>query len=281
MNDTILIIFYLILAVVLISMLLPNLLRALGLHPRYKGNAYDLSGKKALIITTSHGVFDHNGKKTGVFASEMTAPYYEFIDGNMTVDLASIKGGVIPIEPISLKYPIASDSDKRFLKDKKFQRKVKDSLIIDNIDFTTYDIIFMSGGWGAAYDLGKSKILGDKITQANEKGIILGAVCHGVLGFLMAKDVDDQPLVEGKKMTGVTDKQVKELRITKTPMHPETELRKAGANYQSAEAFMDTFATLTITDGNMVTGQNQNSGKETAQAMMKLLEERDKDANRA
>ena len=40
---------------------------------------------------------------TGVFGSEMTAPYYEFSDGGMKVDLASIKGGPIPIDPMSFK----------------------------------------------------------------------------------------------------------------------------------------------------------------------------------
>ncbi len=280
MYDSIIIIVSLILVVVLILILLPNILKVLGLHPSFKGKSYDLSGKRALIITTSHSTLDHNGKKTGVYASEMTRPYYEFKKGNMKVDIGSIKGGEIPIEPQSLKYPIASESDKRFLKDKEFQLKVKESRKINDIDFTAYDIIFMAGGWGASYDLGKSKILGEKITQANEKGIILGAVCHGVLGFILAKEIDGKPLVEGKKMTGVTDKQVKELRITQTPMHPETELRKAGVNFKSAKAFIDTFATLTVVDGNIVTGQNQNSGTETAQVMMRLLNAREKNRDK-
>ena len=164
----------LILLIVLFLVFLPDLLRVLGLHPHFKGNVYDLIGKRALIITTSHDKFDHNGKKTGVFASEMTTPYYEFSDANMKVDLASIKGGVIPIEPISLKYPIASDSDKRYLKDKDFQKKVKESFNISDVDFNQYDLIFMAGGWGAAYDLGQSEILGEKITKANAEGIIIG-----------------------------------------------------------------------------------------------------------
>jgi putative intracellular protease/amidase len=156
---------------------------------------------------------------------------------------------------------------------KIFSGKVKESLIIDNVDFMEYDLIYMAGGWGAAYDLGTSAILGEKITRANAEGKILGSVCHGALGFVMAKETNGEPLVKGKRMTAVTDKQVKELRIKGTPMHPETELRKLGANYQSNSAMTDLLATLTVVDGNIVTGQNQNSGMETAQTMMKLLEE--------
>ena len=62
-------------------------------------------------------------------------------------------------------------------------------------------------------------------------------------------------------------------RITITPQHPETELRRIGAIYESDTAFRDMFANLTIVDGRIVTGQNQNSGAETAQKMMALLGE--------
>ena len=80
---------------------LPPLFRALGFHPHYAGPLYRLPGGKALIVTTSHDELGDGGKKTGVFGSELTAPYYAFLDGGMTVDVASIRGGEIPIDPSS------------------------------------------------------------------------------------------------------------------------------------------------------------------------------------
>jgi putative intracellular protease/amidase len=148
------------------------------------------------------------------------------------------------------------------------------SLKIDDINFLDYDIIFLAGGWGASYDLGTSDLLGTKMTEAYAHGILLGSVCHGVLGFLRAKDTHGKPLVEGKKMTGVTDKQVEELGIGITPLHPETELRKHGALFQSNSKFRDFFATLTVTDGTIVTGQNQNSSGETAQKLLNMLQDK-------
>ena len=82
---------------------LPLLLKSMGLHASYQGKSFDLTGRKALIITTSQGVLGDTGKKTGVYASEMTVPYYEFSDAKMQVDIASMNGGEIPIEPISLR----------------------------------------------------------------------------------------------------------------------------------------------------------------------------------
>ena len=129
---------------------------------------------------------------------------------------------------------------------------------IEDLDFTQYDIVYMAGGWGAAYDLGFSDLLGQKISQAYAADVVLGSVCHGVLGFLRATDENGNPLVQGYRMTGVTDKQVQELGITITPQHPERELRAAGSLYESDTAFRDMFASHVVVDGTLVTGQNQN-----------------------
>jgi putative intracellular protease/amidase len=260
---------------------LPTILHGLGLHPSYEGETYDLEGKRALVITTSHGVLnapgETDGDPTGVMASELTHPYYGFLDAGMQVDVASVRGGPIPVEPGSLGFVIRTPEDERFLEDPALQAKVKNSLRIDDVDFTRYDAIFIAGGWGAAYDLGYSDVLGEKVSEAYyAETPILGSVCHGALGFIRAKDRDGNLLIAGRKMTGVSDKQVQELGIDVTPQHPETELRKAGAIYESETAFQDLFATHVVVDDEQrfVTGQNQNSGHETAHEMMRLIAQR-------
>ncbi|MEM9953995.1 MAG: type 1 glutamine amidotransferase domain-containing protein [Chloroflexota bacterium] len=262
-------------AIALFLAFLPQILSAIGFHPHYERGEYDLEGTRALIIATNHDTLGdpEDGVATGVYASELTIAYYDFLDAGMTVDIASIEGGEIPFEPVSLRYPLATPADYRYLNDEDAQNKALNSLYIGDIDVTDYDIIFMSGGWGAAYDMGISEILGEKISEAHAEGILLGSVCHGALGFLKATDIDGSPLVEGRTMTGVTDKQVDELGIGITPQHPETELRALGANFVSETAFRDFFATYVAVDGNIVTGQNQNSSGETAQTLLRMLAE--------
>ncbi|MCB2214012.1 type 1 glutamine amidotransferase domain-containing protein [bacterium] len=276
MNNTILIVGIGVVSfTAIVLILLPQILRVLGYHPKYKKVEYDLQGKKALLISTSHDKLGDTGKATGVFASELTIAYYEFIDSGMAVDIASIEGGEIPFEPRSLRYPMTSHADRRFMKDENALNKTRNSLKIDDVDFLEYDIIWMAGGWGAAYDLGYSEVLGEKISKAHAEGILIGSVCHGALGFRMAREIDGKPLVEGKTMTGVSDKQIQELRIETTPLHPETELRKQKANYVSGSGFRDFLATYVAVDGNIVTGQNQNSSGKTAQELLKLLNKKD------
>lgn len=243
-------------------------LRAMGLHPHFQGQRYMLVQGKALIICTSHDRLGEDGAATGVFGSELTAPYYEFKDGRMQVDVASIKGGEIPIDPMSFKWIIKTNYDDRYLSDERLKGKVRQSLFIGDVDFTSYNIIYLAGGWGAAYDLGFSETLGRKITEAYASGKVLGGVCHGPLGLLKAFDENGDPLVKGRRLTAVTNNQLKQLRILQTPQHPERELRAAGALFESQTAFLDIFANHVVVDGHIVTGQNQNAGAEIANVMM-------------
>lgn len=265
--------------VALFFIFLPSILHSLGLHPEYDGEQFNLKDKKALIVTTSHGVLNKpgetEGKKTGVFASEMTIPYYEFLDANMQVDVASIKGGEIPIDPQSFYYFLKSPQDKRYSEDEEFQRKVKNSIPVREVDFKDYDVVFFAGGWGAAYDMA-SETVANKVTDAYyHSDVLLGSVCHGALAFTEAKDSTGNYLVAGKAMTGVTQEQLKQLGIEFTPKHPQEELEKAGADYKANHKWLDPLATITVMDEEkrFVTGQNQNSSHETAQLIMKLLNE--------
>ena len=112
------------------------------------------------------------------------------------------------------------------------------------------------------------RCLGKKSAKPTAPARSLAGVCHGPLGLLLAKDEKGAPLVKGRRLTGVTDKQVKELGITITPQHPERELRAAGALFESQTAFRDMFANHSVVDGRLVTGQNQNAGAEVANKMM-------------
>jgi putative intracellular protease/amidase len=250
-------------------------LQKLGLHPDDPdAREFELLGKRALIVCTNHAMLDI-GKATGVFASEMTVPYYAFLDAGMFVDLASPNGGVIPVDPQSVKPVIRSAADDRFLADDELRAKVANSLAIAEVDIASYDIVFLAGGWGAAFDLGTSDALGEKITEANALGKVIGGVCHGPLGLLKATAPDGRPLVEGRRVSAVTDKQVRELGIESTPQHPETELRAAGALFESEHARRDPLANHWVVDGNLVTGQNQNAGPMVAREMMQILADRE------
>jgi putative intracellular protease/amidase len=259
--------------------LLRKLVQRAGMHPDLAdAERFDLTGHRALIVCTNHGVLDI-GKPTGVFASELTAPYYAFLDAGMVVDVASPRGGVIPVDPMSLRPVIRAGADDRFLADEHLRDQVSQSLAIGDVDIASYDIVFLAGGWGAAFDFATSTDLADAMTAAVAADAVIGGICHGPLGLVNAIAPDGTLLVDGRKMCAVTDKQVRELGITATPYHPETELRRRGAQFESQTRFRDPLANHWVADGNLVTGQNQNAGPMVAQEMMRLVARRSSTTN--
>lgn len=253
---------------------LRKLLQRIGMHPDDTETAeVELPGRRALVIATNHAVLDI-GKPTGVFASELTVPYYAFADAGMTVDVASPEGGVIPVDPQSLRGPLRTEACDRMLVDDDLKAKLSDSAPVGSLEMADYDVVYLAGGWGAAFDMGFSDELGRQITTANEHNKIIGGVCHGPLGLIRATAPDGSPLVQGRRVTGVTDKQIRELGITATPHHPETELRKLGAAFESETRFRDPLANHWVVDGNLVTGQNQNAAPMVAREMLQLAAQR-------
>lgn len=245
--------------------------RAIGVHPHDRAaRRFDLRGR-ALCIATNHGVLDI-GVPTGLFASELIVPYYAFLDAGLTVDVASIRGGSVPVEPLSLKEPLRTADDDRMLGDDFLRGKLTDSLAIADLDFTRYDIVYFGGGWGAAYDLGQSDLLGEKVSEAAAAGRVLGGICHGPLGLLKAKRPDGELLVKGRRLTAVTDRQVRQLGVSITPLHPESALRAAGALFEGrTHPLRDFFANHWVVDGDLVTGQNQNAGPVVARLMLERV----------
>jgi putative intracellular protease/amidase len=248
------------------------MLRQLGVHPNDRDAlTLDLRGYKALCIATNHGVLDL-GIATGVFASELTVPYYVFLDAGMQVDLASPRGGIVPVEPLSMRGELRTPDDDRSIGDDDFRRKLTDSLAAADLDFAGYDIVYFAGGWGAAFDLGQSDLIGRKVSEAYAAGRVIGGICHGPLGLLKARKPNGELLVKGRRVTAVTDRQVRQLGVAITPLHPESALRQAGALFEGrTHPLRDFFANHYVCDGDLITGQNQNAGPMVARLMMQRV----------
>lgn len=230
-------------------------------------------------MTTSHdrlGPEDcEDCEPTGVTLEEADIPYWIYKDAGLQVDVASIKGGRIPEDG-----NVLSHWDCRLRHDAEAYGQFQDSLPIARVNFTDYDIVYMAGGWGASWDLSTSAELGEGITQAFLSGKLLGSVCHGGLGFINARKADGSLLVEGTRMTAVSDKQIEMLAKVfgwQEPYHPEEELRKRNAVYEKHSGLVEITASDVVvddltSDGRIITGQNQNSACGVAQAHLERLE---------
>src|SRR5262249_8534289 len=114
-----------------------------------------------------------------------------------------------------------------------------------------------------------------------ERGKIACALCHGVALLRYARLSNGSPLVTGRTVTGFAnveedyaDNAVWSMNLLSRDKHVmpwriEEEMRRLGANYVHAGLWR----AFAVRDGNLITGQLNFSGAETARAVIRALGE--------
>lgn len=230
-----------------------------------------MSSPKIIFIATSHAVMGDTQEPTGVWLEELSTPYYQLIDAGFQVDVGSIKGGKIPVDPRS-QQPQGENADsvERMLEDFEAMHKITHSTAIEAIDFSAYDVLFLPGGHGTMWDLPGSERLASVIPAMLENGKVVSAVCHGPVGLVSAKYTNGTPVVAGKRVTGFTNAEESAVGLTEVvPYLLESKLRELGAAYESGPDF-EPFA---VRDGNLITGQNPVSSEAVAELVIQALGE--------
>ena len=222
---------------------------------------------RILIIATSAATMD--GGSTGLWLEELTTPYYAFRDAGADVTLASIAGGVIPIDPRSVKPAGENDASvERYLADEALKQAVAATVCFETLGTGDFDALFLPGGHGTMFDYPKSEGLARLVAAMSEAGKIVAAVCHGPAGLVAATKADGTPFVAGRKVAGFSDSEERAVGLEHAvPFLLETRLRELGAGYVSGPDF----APFAVRDGNLVTGQNPASAEQTATLVMAAL----------
>ena len=228
--------------------------------------------ERILIITTSNATLGETGRGTGFHYSEMTTPYWRFIDAGYQVDIASPKGGAAPHDPNSLPEDESEreDSVKRFLADDAAMHKIENTLKLEDVDGGDYVAIYLPGGHGTMWDLPENPSLTTLLAQAYDAGKPVAAVCHGPAGFVGVERSDGQPLVAGKRVNSFTDAEETQAGLTDVvPFLLESRLRELGGEFEGAANFEE----KVVRDGNLITGQNPASAAGLAEAVLEAIEE--------
>ena len=227
-----------------------------------------MSKSRILIVLTSHDQLGNTGQTTGFWLEELACPYYSFVDAGATVTLASIKGGQAPLDPKSHLEESQTEDTRRFLADSAAQDALANTIAIDQVDAGDYDAIFMPGGHGTMWDFATSSTLSHLIEAFDEEEKIIAAVCHAPAGLVNVKTASGDPLVKGKVVTAFSNSEEKAVELdVVVPFLLETRLRELGAKFDAGPDW----GPLAKQDGNLITGQNPDSSKPAAQAVLAAL----------
>ncbi|MDF0531228.1 type 1 glutamine amidotransferase domain-containing protein [Tsukamurella sp. 8F] len=225
--------------------------------------------RRILNVVTNVGHYDDPDHPTGLWLSELTHAWHVFEGRGFEQVIVSPAGGKSPLEPRSLKFPNYDKSAKDWHADPERMALLENTVSPDQVDSADFDAIFFTGGHAVMYDFPGSEGLQRISREIFERGGIVSSVCHGYCGLLDTKLSDGSYLVAGRKVTGFAWQEEVLARVNKlVPYNAEEEMKKRGALYEKAKL---PFVSYAVVDGNLVTGQNPGSAKETAEKVAALL----------
>jgi putative intracellular protease/amidase len=120
-------------------------------------------------------------------------------------------------------------------------------------------------GHGPLWDLSDDVISIALIENFYKNNKPVAFVCHAPAALLKVKAPNNEPLVKGKEITGFSDGEEEEVKLTKVvPFLLEDELKKLGAHYSKG----DNWKSYVKEDGLLITGQNPASSEAVAKLLL-------------
>jgi putative intracellular protease/amidase len=152
---------------------------------------------------------------------------------------------------------------------------------VSAIRLDKFDAIVVAGGQGPMFTFETARDLHTRFVEFYESGRVACALCHGVALLCYARSSNGEFLARGKTVTGFAnveedfaDNAVWSMNLLPRDKHVmpwriEDKLKEIGANYVQAGLWRG----FAVRDGNLITGQQNFSGTETALAVIQALGE--------
>ena len=229
----------------------------------------------AMIMTGSDvwTMKDGTPHPTGFWAEEFVKPHRTFTGAGFDVTLSTPRGRTPTVDPLSYdpaynnNDPNVVDSYTQYLSG--LRGDLENTTPLADLDPSRLDVVFVVGGHGPMQDLAVDPDLSGLFNAIlGDPAKILAAVCHGPASFLPAHRSDGTWLFKGRRLTGFSNQEETAASFSgNAPWLLEDRLRLAGAEYVAEPAWTP----HAVTDGNLVTGQQNYSAQAAADAVMKIL----------
>jgi putative intracellular protease/amidase len=234
---------------------------------------------KILMVASSPAMSGQTGWPIGFWAAELTHPLHVFQEAGYEVELVSTEGGSLMMDGYSdptdaSGYSAHDVISLGYMQQPWFKEMLASTRNFREVNPDDYVAIFLVGGQGPMYTFRGSADLQMLFVRFYEAGKPSAAVCHSTTLLLEARTSDGELLVRGKTWTGFADAEEdfadNAVGMKIQPYRIEDEARKlAGTAFQVAAPF----SSYAIADGNLITGQQQNSGADAARLVVEMLAE--------
>ena len=247
-----------------------------GLISAQHGNP-DAKKKKILMIAANPSVSQTTRWPIGCWAAELTHPYWEFFNAGYDVEIVSPNGGKLEFDGYSdprdaSGYSAHDILSLGFIHSPKHMAMIENTRKLSEVNPADYEAALLVGGQSPMYTFRGNKELEKFVADFYLSKKPTALVCHSTAILLDVKLPNGKYLVEGKKWTGFADaeEQFADNFVGKRiqPFWIETEARKMKNTKFEVKPAFTPFA---IKDGDLITGQQQNSGAEAAKLVIESL----------
>lgn len=232
---------------------------------------------KILMVASSPSVSTQTGWPIGFWAAELTHPLRVFQEAGYEIELVSTAGGKLEMDGYSNPTDASGYSahdiiSLGYMQTPSFNTMLQNTRKLTEVKHDAYVGIFLVGGQGPMYTFKGNADLQKLFVSFYEAGKPAAAVCHSTTLLLEAKTSNGELLVKGKTWTGFANAEEdyadQAVGQKIQPYRIEDEARKiAGTTFKVAAPF----ASYAIQDGNLITGQQQNSGAAAAELVVEFL----------
>jgi putative intracellular protease/amidase len=240
--------------------------------------------KRIAIVIANPSISTTTGWPVGFWWSELSHPYFTFAEVGYEVEIFSPLGGKCEADGMSNPNDASgySKSDlisQGFIHTPELAALIENTRKVSEINITAFDAILVAGGQAPMFSFDTAVDLHNKFVEFYMANKIAAALCHGVAILKYARLPSGELLAKGKTITGFAnveedfaDNSVWDYGLLPRDKHVmpwriENELKSIGANYIQAGMWRS----FAIRDGNLITGQQNFSGAETARLVIEAL----------
>ncbi|MFK0119528.1 type 1 glutamine amidotransferase domain-containing protein [Streptomyces sp. NPDC090994] len=215
---------------------------------------------------------DGSAHPTGYWAEEVAVSHKVLVEAGHQVDIATPAGARPTVDPVSLDerggVRAADGAEFRAYLD-SIAADLDAPLDLGTVEAADYDALYLPGGHAPMTDLADDPALGALLTEADQRGRTVAALCHGVAALLSATDSAGAFLFAGRGLTGFTNEEERQGGLgDAAPWLVEDRLGERGAHVRAGAPWSDTV----VVDGNLITGQNPQSSATTAKEVLAALD---------
>ena len=240
--------------------------------------------KRIAIVIANPSTSTVTGWPVGFWWSELTHPYLVFTEAGYEVEIFSPDGGPCVGDAMSDPNDASGYSktdliSQGFVHTPELMALVANTAAVAAIRVDRFYAIVVAGGQAPMFSYDKATALHAKFLEFYNAGKVAAALCHGVSVLNYVRLPNGEFLAKGKTVTGFAnveedfaDEAVWSYGLLPRDQHLmpwriEDALRQIGANYVQAGLWRS----FAVRDGNLITGQQNFSGAETARLIIEAL----------